>query len=72
MRRAALLSAMCLTGFVALAGVGCKVVTGQHDCSYDPAAQQLPAADGRPMFPVVGGGSAVVAPPASLPVVEHK
>ena len=59
-------------------GVGCKVVTGQHDCLYDPSAAQLPAPDGRPMFPVVGGdhtpaGTVVVTPPpASLPVVEKK
>ncbi len=60
MRRAALFCAVL--GFVA-AGVGCNVITGQHDCTYDPSYMQLPPPDGRPQYPTVGppisGGVAV-------------
>lgn len=66
MRRAALLCA--LLGFVA-AGVGCNVITGQHDCTYDPAYNQMTPIDGRPQYPTVGppitGG--VVSTPTELP-----
>lgn len=69
MRRAALLCAVL--GLVA-AGVGCNVITGQHDCTYDPANMQLPSTtSGVPPYPTVGpayGG--VVAAPADLPVPD--
>jgi hypothetical protein len=51
MRRAALLCTVL--GFVA-AGVGCKAVTGQHDCTYDPSHTQLPSTTSQPQFPTVG------------------
>ena len=65
MRRAALFCAVL--GIVA-AGVGCNVVTGQHDCTYDPANMQLPPTNSGPQYPTVGppyGGVTVV--PAPLP-----
>lgn len=68
MRRAALFCAVL--GLVA-AGVGCNVVTGQHDCTYDPANMQLPTPDGRPQYPTVGpayGGVTVA--PAEMPVPD--
>ena len=69
MRRAALLCAVL--GLVA-AGVGCNVITGQHDCLYDPANMQLPPTSaGVPPYPTVGpayGGAA--AAPAELPVPD--
>jgi hypothetical protein len=67
MRRAALFCAVL--GFVA-AGVGCNVITGQHDCTYDPQNMQLPPTNTGPQFPTVGAPySGVVAntPPADLP-----
>jgi hypothetical protein len=71
MRRAALLCAVL--GLVA-AGVGCNVVTGQHDCLYDPANMQLPPTDSQPQFPKVGppfGGGVVTAPPVTeMPVPD--
>ena len=75
MRRAALLTAL-LALVVGVVGVGCKVVTGQHDCTYDPACMQLPPTEynGRPPHPVVGtpygaGPATVMTAPATLPVV---
>jgi hypothetical protein len=67
MRRAALLCA--LLGLVA-AGVGCNVVTGQHDCTYDPSYMELPPTDygGRPPHPTVGSPYGAVVAPADLPV----
>jgi hypothetical protein len=70
MRRAALFCAVL--GIVA-AGVGCNVVTGQHDCTYDPANMQLPPPNGGPQFPTVGppyGGVVVTAPHADTPVPD--
>lgn len=76
MRRAAI---FCAVLGLATAGVGCNVVTGQHDCTYDPSYMQLPATDygGRPTHPVVGspiGGAttapAAMTPPAELPIPD--
>ncbi len=70
MRRAALFCAVL--GLVA-AGVGCNVVTGQHDCTYDPSYAQLPVPDGHPQYPTVGSpytGVVVTAPPAHLPAAD--
>lgn len=67
MRRAALLCAVF--GLVA-AGVGCNVVTGQHDCTYDPSYMELPPTDygGKPPHPTVGPPyGTVVVTPATLP-----
>ncbi|MCU0703015.1 MAG: hypothetical protein MUF18_03390 [Fimbriiglobus sp.] len=68
MRRAALFVA--LLGFVA-AGVGCNVVTGQHDCTYDPSYMELPPTNtGKPQFPTVGSPytGVVASPPADMPM----
>lgn len=69
MRRAALFCAVL--GFVA-AGVGCNVITGQHDCTYDPATNQMVPIDGRPQYPTVGPPltSGVVSAPAELPPAD--
>jgi hypothetical protein len=72
MRRAALFCAVL--AFVA-AGVGCHVVTGQHDCTYDPANMQLPPTNSGPQYPTVGSpytGGVVTAPPAHLLSAEGK
>ena len=62
MRRAAILCAFL--GLV-VSGVGCRVVTGTCDCTYDPASATLPAPDGRSPYATVGspvGGGVVPAP----------
>lgn len=54
-------------------GVGCKVITGQQDCTYDPAATTLPPTAGHPPYAVVGSPvTGVGVPAAATPTVgEH-
>lgn len=63
MRRMAILCAVI--GVIA-SGVGCKVITGQQDCTYDPSAVTFPPTDGggKPPYPVVGSPVSGVGIPA--------
>ena len=64
MRRMAI---FCAVIGVIASGVGCKVVTGQHDCTYDPASMNLPPTDGggKPPYATVGTTVSGVGVPAA-------
>lgn len=74
MRRVAVLCT--ILGAIA-SGAGCKVITGQHDCLYDPAAYALPPTDAKLPYatvgsPVSGVGVPAAPAPADLPTPKKE